>query len=130
MAWKPGESGNPAGRPQSGEALTEILRFFADDKINFTPGTRLTEKKIWLARMVWDGLVKGKVKFPDGRIIELESDEWLNMVKWIHNRLDGTPRQSMDVTSGNESLSGSGVVIILPSNGREIEDIPAAGPTS
>ena len=128
MGYKPGECGNPNGRPPGKEALTEILRFFADDQINFKPHTPRVEKKIWLARMIWDGLIQGKVKFPDGHTIKLKPNEWLDMVKWVHNRLDGIPRQSMDVTSGDEPLSGGGgVIIILPSNGREIEDSPSTG---
>lgn len=30
-AWKPGQCGNPAGRPRSGHALAEVLRSYLED---------------------------------------------------------------------------------------------------
>jgi len=105
MGWKPGESGNPNGRPLGGEALTEILRFFADDQINFSPGTHRVEKKIILARMIWDSLIWGKVEFPDGRVIELEVNEWMNVVKWLYNRTDGMPPQAIDLSGSLQTVN-------------------------
>jgi hypothetical protein len=32
-SWKPGKSGNPAGRPRSGFALAEVLREFLDEPV-------------------------------------------------------------------------------------------------
>jgi hypothetical protein len=31
--WKPGQSGNPAGRPRSGLALAEVLRCYLDEPL-------------------------------------------------------------------------------------------------
>ena len=105
MGWKPGESGNPNGRPTKESSLTYILGFFADDQINFEPGTHRVEKKIILARMIWDSLIWGKVEFPTGRVIELEANEWLNVVKWLYNRVDGMPPQAIDLSGSLQTVN-------------------------
>jgi hypothetical protein len=120
MAWKKGQSGNPAGRPPKEATLTAILSMRGGETVNFKPHARKVEKKQILAQRIWDALIYGYVDFPDGRREEINISVWLALVKWIHNRIDGLPPQALDVTSGAEPLYG-GTVIILPSNGREIE---------
>jgi hypothetical protein len=45
-SWKPGQSGNPAGRPRSGFALAEVLREFLDE-----PGERGDRKRQLIQRL-------------------------------------------------------------------------------
>lgn len=65
--WKPGESGNPNGRPPKGEALTDILNSKLDKE-------EMVEKIIQIA-------------------IEKED---LSAIKYIFDRLDGKPKESIE----------------------------------
>ena len=38
--WKPGQSGNPAGRPKKGTALSDVMRDYLDGKIEGKDVTR------------------------------------------------------------------------------------------
>jgi len=126
MAWKKGESGNPNGRPKKGFGLTDILSRAGAKSVQIA-GRGMSRKRL-VAQLVWQATTEGYVEFPDGRREEIDINTWLAFVKWLYDRVDGPPKQAMDVTSGDEPLSGGGgVVIILPSNGREIEDSPSTG---
>lgn len=69
--WKPGESGNPNGRPPKGEALTEILKEKIDKEA-------IAEK-----------------------LIELAMDGDFPALKYVYDRIDGSPKQTIDATVQN-----------------------------
>lgn len=75
---------NPGGRPKSGESLTDVLR---------------------------DQLLKngGKEKLAK-KLIELAMKNNIHAIKYIYDRVDGTPKQSMDLNHAGEV----GVVINIP----------------
>ena len=59
--WKPGESGNPAGRPPAGDLLAEMVRQIgeeADPKIKRT-------KKEEVVRKAWEQAARGDAKARD-----------------------------------------------------------------
>ena len=70
MAFVKGQSGNPAGRPKKGTALTDIL----SEKVD---AAELAQKLIDKAN--------------EGDIIAM---------KYIYDRIDGRPRESVDVDHG------------------------------
>jgi hypothetical protein len=123
VVWETGQSGNPNGRPPKEQSLSHILKLVSEELSNFEPGGKKYQKKEILAHRVWDALLEGSWKFRDGREIILdESNDLLKWLVWLLNRTDGTPPQAIDVTSGDEPLqANAGTIIILPSNGREIE---------
>lgn len=126
MGWKKGESGNPNGRPKKGFGLTDILSRAGSKSVKIA-GKGMSRKRL-VAQLVWQATAEGYVEFPDGRREMIDVDTWLALVKWLYTRVDGPPRQSMDVTSGDEPLQGGGgIVVILPANGREIEDSAPTG---
>ncbi len=67
--WKPGESGNPNGRPPKDEALTDILRSKIDKE-------SLAEKLIELA---------------------MENGD-LAAIKYVYDRVDGRPKETIDAS--------------------------------
>jgi len=69
MPFKPGESGNPAGRPKKGEALTEILRNVVDKEL-------LAQK-----------------------LMEKVEDGDLNAIKYVYDRVDGKPKETVEQTN-------------------------------
>ena len=68
MPWVKGESGNPNGRPPKSESMTNVLTNMVD--------------KTWAAE----------------QIIKLAKDGDLGALKYIYDRVDGTPRQTVDHT--------------------------------
>jgi hypothetical protein len=80
--FKKGKSGNPKGRPKKGETLTEILEEYLDTKEKVkdkkTRKQKLIEKAVALA-------MKGD----------------LTALKYVWNRLDGLPTQSIEANIKN-----------------------------
>jgi len=72
-SWQPGESGNPNGRLKKGEALTDILRLHIDKH-------ELAERLIRSVRK--------------GNVIA---------IKYVFNRIDGMPRQTIKVDSEKDA---------------------------
>ena len=74
----PGVSGNPDGRPPKGESLTELL----DQYGKTVDDTNQVERRQLLAALLWK--------------MALDGD--LPAIKYIFDRIDGTPRTTLDAT--------------------------------
>ncbi len=75
-SWKPGQSGNPKGRAKRGETMTDALKVKAD-----------------------------KDEIAD-KLIALANDGDLAALKYIYDRIDGKPRESVDIEhSGGLSIN-------------------------
>ncbi len=94
--WKPGISGNPAGRPKKERALTRILELHGDKFIEYQ-GSKITAKHL-LANLLWQLALKGEVELPGGETIKGNLDDWLDAVKLIYSQVDGPPKQELDVS--------------------------------
>lgn len=81
--WKPGQSGNPAGRPPAPDdaTLTEWLIHV----LGKVGAKALAEELIGIA------------KSPGVSPTKLEA------IKYIYNRIDGMPRQAITTTGGSEN---------------------------
>ena len=64
--FQKGQSGNPAGRPKKGQALTDILKTVVDKR-------KLAEK-----------------------LLELAYDGDITAIKYVYDRVDGKPMQSFE----------------------------------
>lgn len=74
-SWKPGQSGNPNGRPPKSKALTDTLREVADMEID-----GVSKKRI-LADKVWELAIAGDIQ----------------AIKYIYDRIDGTPTNKHEI---------------------------------
>ena len=72
--WKPGQSGNPNGRPKKENCLTDILR----EKVS---AEELAERLI--------------AKANEGDMVAM---------KYIYDRIDGKPKESVDVNNTGEMI--------------------------
>jgi hypothetical protein len=86
--WKPGQSGNPAGRPKKGKTLTDILEKHGRkrDVLYKDPATgeqRYMSRKEALAKELWMLALKGDVQ----------------AIKYIYDRIDGKPEQAIDMNA-------------------------------
>lgn len=81
MGWKPGESGNPKGRPRKERALSNLLRIIGD-----TPNADGVLKKRALAEVVWGAALGGD----------------LTAARLIYEYCDGKPVQRNEI-SGPDS---------------------------
>ncbi len=99
MTWKPGQSGNPSGRPPKHRALTQILEK-AGNKTVAVPGKKTrTARKRLIAELAWQLVAEGKATMPDGTELRLDPRDWINTVKWIYTHIDGAPKGELDITS-------------------------------
>lgn len=95
MAWQPGQSGNPRGRPKKGRALTDILERMAYKRLVQPDGSKVNRIQL-LSSRVWEGLTTGRIRFEDGDEITLGGDQYLRLVKMLYDQVDGPPRPDAD----------------------------------
>jgi hypothetical protein len=81
MPFEPGKSGNPGGRPKRDASLTGILR----KELNRKGPDKVAKK----TRIV-------------GKLLELADGGDLAAVKYVFDRIDGRPRESMELTTSGE----------------------------
>lgn len=81
--WKPGESGNPAGRPPNADSITTLMRKYGDE---IGPDGR--QRKQRLVEVLWAKAEKG-----DCRVAE-----------YVIDRLEGRPKESHEVTTPDSGL--------------------------
>jgi hypothetical protein len=94
--WKPGQSGNPAGRPPKGRALTEILENAGNQTVD-VDGKKISGKRL-VARLLWDIATLGRVTLPDGREWIAQPESWLEIVRFIYAQVDGGPKATTELT--------------------------------
>jgi hypothetical protein len=91
--FKPGQSGNPKGRPRKGESLTEILREQATIK-DVARGRTKIERQAAIADKLWTLAIRGDIA----------------AIKYIYDRLDGSPVQRTE----NENIELPPLIVEPP----------------
>jgi hypothetical protein len=102
--WKPGQSGNPNGRPKKQRAWTALLDRAGSHTILPPDGTPISAKR-FIARALVELATHGKTKMADGTEIEVRGDGWFDVVKFIYAQVDGPPKAEVDLTSNGETLT-------------------------
>jgi hypothetical protein len=99
--WKPGESGNPKGRPPKKRALTVILER-KGAVIKKGPGEeRGKSRKNILAEQVWQLATEGKTTLHGGMELKIEdAKEWAALVAWLYKHVDGPGRYEVEANAG------------------------------
>lgn len=92
-AWKPGQSGNPKGRPPMGESLTETMRAF----LNEVPeGQELTYKQMFVKKS-YQKAYEGDPTF----------------AKLVWNYIDGMPIQKQEITGKDGTPFADKIIFTL-----------------
>ena len=104
-AWKPGESGNPAGRPKKNHALSAILATASKKNLHILEEgvvRKLTRNDL-IAEILMVAVITGTVSFPifcnkDGVPEEtetpaliLDTGEWIKLTDFYYKRVEGNP---------------------------------------
>jgi hypothetical protein len=92
--WKPGESGNPAGRPKGSLSLTDILRRQLQETLQ--DGSKLEKAEALVAKL-----------------IAVASGGDMQAMKLILDRLEGSPRQAIDLSGSAPAFPSKIVVEII-----------------
>ena len=81
--FKPGQSGNPTGRPKKEYCLTDILKDQGNNEdVEIEEGVMISRKQA-IAQKLWSMAMSGDAM----------------MLRYIYDRIDGSPRQSIDLES-------------------------------
>lgn len=97
MPFKPGQSGNPKGRPKKDRSLTALLEKASDTTVTDVDGKTISGKRL-IAQYVWEALTTGTVLMPDGYVMQFDSQEWLALAKWVYGQVDGPPKQDVEIS--------------------------------
>lgn len=104
-AWKPGQSGNPAGRPKDGESWSSIIasvgNMYSDDLLAFIG------KDTDLGRMLGEYPKNVQLKYlVVARVFSsLMFEPSSGLLKEFMDRMEGKVPERVDMTTGGEKLS-------------------------
>ena len=116
-AWKPGESGNPAGRPKKNHALSAILADASKKNLYVKIDgvvKKLTRNDL-IAEILMNAVLTGVVQFPihcdqagneepKRPDLPLDTGEWIKLTDFYYKRVEGNPgtkpKEEIEDTSG------------------------------
>ena len=103
---KAGEpSRNPKGRPKLDKSLTNLLRVCGNKRVGPKDSKKVSSNEL-LAGMLWVAVFTGYLLTtdcdinpgPEGSEEKISVKDRLSLAQWIFNRIDGMPRQALEVS--------------------------------
>lgn len=89
--WKPGQSGNPNGRPRKAFALTGLLEVKGRKAID-VDGKKVSGNR-FVAERVWELLTAGKTELLEHKRIEVNGQGWFEMLEWYMKQTEPAPQR-------------------------------------
>lgn len=108
-SFKPGQSGNPAGRPPNEAALRNILRDASLTTVSYN-NERMARRQV-IAEILWVAATTGRLSF-DGRNDILTASDYLNLVKFLVTTIDPV-RSEVDVTTGGDAINSISLIEVV-----------------
>jgi PBSX family phage terminase large subunit len=106
--YQPGQSGNPAGRPDKKRALADLMRKGLDEEIDGVPIKTLVIQRAITA------LNTGYLRFVGkAKPLKLSPKDWIDLYKFTAVHLDGPAKVEIEMSSAG---SGSGQPFRLPAD--------------
>lgn len=111
--WKPGQSGNPKGRPRAGLALAEAIRARGDEVITIGKGDEaiIATRLEHILRTLYE-----RAQVGDTRATDI-----------ILDRLAGKPRQSIEISGDDERAPVRITTTARPNENENADEDPDAG---
>lgn len=108
MAFQPGQSGNPNGRPKKEAALSNLMREMLEELEEVrdkdgNPTGKMAKRKLIFLKACFEHAAKGDAAF----------------AKMIMSYIDGLPKQAIDLTSDDKPL---GYVVVPAKANTQAED--------
>lgn len=98
--WRPGQSGNPAGRPKKERALAAILAATGEA----SRGRSRQSRNEAAAARLYELLETGRIDLGGGRFIDASAREWLRAFAFVCQHLDGPYRPGAGLGLADEVL--------------------------
>lgn len=95
--WKPGQSGNPHGRPKKKRALTQALESSLSKTVVLPDGSKVNGKR-YLASLAVQAMTEGKVTLASGKTLDLSPEDLLFFWKFAYAQIDGNPPQAHELS--------------------------------
>ena len=97
MPWKPGQSGNPNGRPPKSRTLSAILERAGSRTVQAVGEDKRTASRRFIAQALWEMATTGECTLANGRTLKAEPQGWFDVVKFIYAQIDGPPPKDINL---------------------------------
>lgn len=102
MPWVKGQSGNPNGKPPKIRTWAANLER-ASRKGLLYHGKRISRKRL-VAELFMQLITTGECEMPDGKRLQLDAKDWIDLAKFVHIHVDGPAKAELDLTSAGQAI--------------------------